>query len=347
MIDADLLSRAGHLIARHAMHKSIVIITDMTVASLYLESLQRSCCEASLIVHPITIPAGEQHKHFATVERIYHELSLLKLDRHSMIVALGGGVVGDIAGFVASTFLRGLPYVQIPTTLLAQVDSSVGGKTGFNLPSGKNLIGTFYQPLMVIIDPSVLTSLDPREFRSGLAEVLKYGIIVDDSLFQLVDTRLGQLLDHDIPTLSAVIAACCMHKASIISQDETETGLRAILNFGHTFGHAIETLTHYGTYTHGEAVARGMAAAARLSQHWGLCNSHLVQQVTDLIGKAGLSTELPHSSSKEYLDVIQKDKKRSGGHLRLILVRKIGEAVVSDRSPTELAQALQSALGLP
>lgn len=342
MIEAGLLSRAGSLIAGLPVQRSAVVITDATVAPLYLEIVQHSLAQNNFKVHTVIIAEGEQHKNIATVERIYLELSGLNLDRGSPLVALGGGVVGDIAGFVASTFLRGLPYVQLPTTLLAQVDSSVGGKTGFNLPAAKNLAGSFYQPWLVIIDPCVLTTLDPRELRAGMAEVIKYGIIIDSAFFSTLSAGMDRALALHLPTLSGIIRACCIHKASITSRDETEKGLRSILNFGHTIGHAIETLTNYRTYRHGEAVAMGMAAAARLSHGWGLCNDQTVRPIIDLLKQACLATELPPFAAEEYLGVIQKDKKKVGERLRMVLVRRIGEVVISDRQPAEISAALRS-----
>ena len=245
------------------------MVTNPVVGAYYLEPVRNALADAGYDVYVVEIPDGEEYKNFETLKSIYDSLIEFGFDRSSLIVALGGGVVGDIAGFAAATYLRGIPFVQVPTTLLAQVDSSVGGKTGINHEKGKNLIGAFYQPGFVLIDTSTLDTLPEREYLSGLAEVAKYGIVLDGNLFDFMSANAGKLLDRDKESLLTVIKRSCSIKASIVEKDEKEAGLRAVLNYGHTIGHAVETLTCYKRYTHGEAVAIGMAQAARFSEFMG------------------------------------------------------------------------------
>ena len=260
------------------------------------------------------------------------------MERKSFIVALGGGVVGDLAGFVAATYLRGVPFVQVPTTLLAQVDSSVGGKVGINLKAGKNLVGAFHQPRLVLCDLSTLGSLPMREYRSGLAEVIKYGIIYDARLFALLERELPKLLRRDPRTLAAVVARCCEIKADVVRQDETESGLRAILNFGHTIGHALEAISHYGKYLHGEAIAIGQVVAAKLSaQVLGLLGSE-VERIDRLFQRAGLPTQLNLSAAdkRKVLLAMQLDKKVSAGQIKFVLARRIGAVEFDHEVPAGL-----------
>jgi 3-dehydroquinate synthase len=256
---------------------------------------------------------------------------------------LGGGVIGDITGFIAATFLRGIPFIQIPTTLLAQVDSSVGGKTGVNLPAGKNLVGAFYQPGIVLIDPSVLTTLAPREFISGMAEVIKYALIRDAAFFDRLNHSMPAALQRDPAVLRDIIARCCGIKAAITTQDETEQNLRALLNFGHTVGHALETITDYRRYTHGEAVAIGMHAAACMSCAWGLCGREVVPRIAELLDAAGLPCALPPCDIKALTDVMLRDKKKSGESLRFVALSAVGKALLHDVNPAQLASALACA----
>jgi 3-dehydroquinate synthase len=249
-----------------------------------------------------------------------------------------------MAGFAAATYLRGLPLAQIPTSLLAQVDSSVGGKTGVNLPQGKNMVGAFYQPRIVLIDPLVLRTLDSRELRSGLAEVIKYSIIHDREFFFYLQGNIDKALKLDQSVLPSVIKTCCTIKAAITSQDEREGGIRAILNFGHTIGHAIETLTHYHEYRHGEAVSMGMAAAAKLSAAWGYSAADDCRQLITLLEAAGLPTRLPALPASDYLQAIQKDKKRAGGNIRMVLMKSIGEVFIEEVPAIKLASAFEDNL---
>jgi 3-dehydroquinate synthase len=269
-------------------------------------------------------------------------LAAHRLERKSFIVALGGGVVGDLAGFIAATYLRGIDFVQVPTTLLAQVDSSVGGKTGVNLRAGKNLVGAFYQPRLVLCDLATLKTLPEREFRAGLAEVIKYGIIFDAKLFARLERDLPKILQRDAGTLSEIIARCCEIKAEIVSQDETETGPRAILNFGHTIGHAIENSFGYGKFLHGEAISIGQVAAAKLSQNTlGLPNRD-VDRIEKLFKRVGLPTRIIITSAqrRKLFAAILLDKKVSGGEIKFVLAKKIGKVVWAQKVPMKLIESV-------
>jgi 3-dehydroquinate synthase len=303
------------------------VISDRNVARRYarkcLSGLKQSGFDAVLI----TITPGEPAKSLKVVQSCYEQLSRHRLERKSFIVALGGGVVGDLAGFVAATYLRGVPLVQVPTTLLAQVDSSVGGKVGVNLKAGKNLVGAFYQPRVVLCDIDTLRTLPPREFRAGIAEVIKYGIIYDTALFEQLERDMDRILAKDADVLEPMIARCCEIKAEVVSQDETEGGLRAILNFGHTIGHAIEAISGYRKYLHGEAIAIGQVAAARLSaMHMGLPKVD-ADRIAALFKRAGLPTAI--KLSRQQLGRLHKatrlDKKVSAGEIKFVLAERIGK----------------------
>jgi 3-dehydroquinate synthase len=284
------------------------------------------------------VPAGETAKSLAVVEQCYDALAKHRLERKSFIVALGGGVVGDLAGFVAATYLRGIAFVQVPTTLLAQVDSSVGGKVGVNLKSGKNLVGAFHQPRFVLCDLDTLKTLPMREFRAGLAEVIKYGIIYDAALFARLEHDLPELIERHTETLSDVIARCCEIKADVVGQDETESGLRAILNFGHTIGHAIENSSGYGKYLHGEAISIGQVAAAIISVAvLGLRGSE-AERIGVIFKRAGLPTtiSLKGGQRKRLLAAMRLDKKVSGGEVKFVLAKKIGKVVWGQKVPETL-----------
>lgn len=342
LIENGILSEIGEIIFSQNVGKNAVVITNTTVSPLYLSVVTQSLEEALFHVDTITIPDGEQYKTLHEMEQIYRQLSTFDLDRNSAVIALGGGVVGDMAGFAAATYLRGLPLVQMPTTLLAQVDSSVGGKTGINLPAGKNMVGAFYQPRIVLIDPLVLRTLDNRELRSGLAEVIKYSVIRDREFFLYLQKNMDKALIRDQSVVPAIIKTCCTIKAAITAKDEREEGgVRAILNFGHTIGHAIETLTQYNKYRHGEAVAMGMAAAAKLSALWGYSTSDDCQQLIALLEAAGLPTRLPDFSASDYLHAIQKDKKRTLGNMRMVLMKRIGEVFIEEVPAKKLISFLE------
>src|SRR5215472_4934818 len=291
-IGPGLLKELGPHCASLNLGHRCAIITDRNVAPKFGRAAQSSLKKAGFEAVLITVPAGETAKSLKVVEKCYDALAKQRLERKSFIVALGGGVVGDLAGFVAASYLRGIAFVQVPTTLLAQVDSSVGGKVGVNLDAGKNLVGAFYQPRLVLCDLETLRTLPDREFRAGIAEVIKYGIIYDAALFARLERDFSNVLARDPKTLSAVIGRCCQIKADVVGQDETEGGLRAILNFGHTIGHALEAVSHYGKYLHGEAISIGQVAAARLSAELlGLPASH-VERIRRLFERAGLPTEI-------------------------------------------------------
>jgi 3-dehydroquinate synthase len=277
------------------------------------------------------LPDGEQHKTLQTAAWVLDALVANKMNRDATVLALGGGVVGDVAGFAASCYQRGVGYVQMPTTLLAQVDSSVGGKTGVNHSGGKNLIGAFYQPQAVIADTDALGTLPDREFKSGLAEVIKHGVVWDPMFFTWLEKRIPRLLARDTEALTYAIGRSCEIKATVVGRDEREHNLRAILNFGHTFGHAIETATSYEKYLHGEAVALGMIIAADLSCRLGMIDAAVKERLRDLLAQAGLPTEAPRIGAARAYELMQMDKKVLGGAIRLVLLERLGRAIVTDK----------------
>src|SRR6202521_3478656 len=307
--------------------RDVLIVTNTTVAQLYLAKLRDGL--ASKRVAECILPDGEQHKTLQTAAWVFDALVGNKMNRDATVLALGGGVGGDLAGFAAACYQRGVGYVQIPTTLLAQVDSSVGGKTGVNHSGGKNLIGAFYQPLAVIADTDTLATLPDRELRAGLAEVIKYGCVWDPLLFDWLANNMAKLLARDVDALTYTIARSCEIKATVVAKDERERNLRAILNFGHTFGHAIEAATAYETYLHGEAVGLGMLIAADLSHRLGLIDGAVKNRVRDILARAGLPTEAPRVGAAKALELMQMDKKVLGGAVRLVLIEKLGRAIVT------------------
>ena len=325
----DLLSRLGTECAQLKLGKRCAVITDSNAGRHFAKAVLKSLTASGFEPLLITVPAGEKSKRIGMVEKCYDQLAAHRLERKSFIVALGGGVVGDLAGFVAATYLRGIPFVQVPTTLLAQVDSSVGGKTGVNLKSGKNLVGAFYQPQLVLCDLDTFKTLPEREFVSGLAEVIKYGIICDAILFAQLERNLPKLLQRDAGMLTTVIARCCEIKADVVGQDETESGLRAILNFGHTIGHAIENSSGYGKYLHGEAIAIGQVAAAGLSRKILGLPTFDVGRIEKIFVQAGLpvSIKLDSARRKKLFAAMKLDKKVSGGEVKFVLAEKIGKVV--------------------
>ncbi len=339
-IGTGLLAHAGDQCARLGLGSRCAIISDANVAPRYGQTVRRALVKAGFAAELITLPAGETAKSLKSVEACYKQLAKLRLERKSFIVALGGGVVGDLAGFVAATYLRGLPFVQVPTTLLAQVDSSVGGKVGLNLKAGKNLVGAFHQPRLVLCDLRTLDSLPLREFRAGLAEVIKYGIIYDAALFRRLERDLPRLLRRDPACLAAVVARCCEIKAAVVRQDETEGGLRAILNFGHTIGHALEAISAYGKYLHGEAIAIGQVAAAVLSARVLGLPPGDVERIERFFRRAGLPTQVKLSAPqrRKLLVAMKLDKKVSGGEVKFVLARHIGAVAFDQRVPTSLIE---------
>jgi 3-dehydroquinate synthase len=338
LIGGGLLARAGAECARLQLGRRCAIISDTNVAPLFGKVLENSLARAGFETVLLTVPAGETAKSLKTVESCYNRLAKHRLERNSFIVALGGGVVGDLAGFVAATYLRGIPFVQVPTTLLAQVDSSVGGKVGVNLKAGKNLVGAFHQPRLVLCDLDPLRPLPAREFRAGLAEVIKYGIIRDAAFFGRLERELPQLVQRRAETLAAVIARCCQIKADVVGEDETEGGVRAILNFGHTIGHAIENISGYGKYLHGEAIAIGQVTAAKLSQNLIGLPTRDVERIAGMFQRAGLPTsvKLGRTQLAKLLAAMQLDKKVSGGEVKFVLAKRIGQVEFGQRAPLDL-----------
>jgi 3-dehydroquinate synthase len=340
LIQEQLLDNAGSCILNVHTPCTAAIITNPTIAPLYSSRLKSTRENSGFKTNIIELPDGEQHKNLAQMQHVYSAVLAAALDRNSLLIALGGGVIGDITGFAAATYMRGVPFIQIPTTLLAQVDSSIGGKTGVNLVEGKNLVGAFHQPLMVIIDPNVLKTLPARELKSGFAEVIKSAIIHDAFFFKFLENHASDVAGTDINVLLSVITTCCRIKAAITSQDETETGIRALLNFGHTIGHAIENLTGYGTYTHGEAVAIGMSTIARLSWKMSFCSKSDSDRIFSLLTNAGLPTALPFFPVDAYVDAILKDKKKISKAIKMVFLKKIGSVFLRPITANEMHELL-------
>ncbi len=332
-IGTGALSELGKLCRRHSLGRRVAVVTNPTVAELDLKPVEQSLADSGYNVLPVLIPDGEQHKTLETTDKIFESLITARLDRDSVIIALGGGVVGDIAGFVAATFLRGISYLQVPTTLLAQVDSSVGGKVAVNHRLGKNLIGAFYQPRFVLIDTGVLKTLPRRELRAGMVEVVKHALIRDEDLFEHLENNIEQLLELTVPPefLEQLVRRNCQIKAEVVSKDERERGLRAILNYGHTVGHAIEAITDYRRYRHGEAVLLGMIVAARIAFQMKLLAEEEMNRQNRLLKKLGFSPSPPDIPIRAIMEKIESDKKVRGGRLRFVLLRRIGEATVSEQ----------------
>ena len=340
-IGSDLLNQS-ELYTQHIKSRQVVVVTNETIAPLYLDTVLNNLL--GFDVETVILPDGEQFKTLETVTHIFDKLLANKFSRNATLIALGGGVIGDMGGFAAACYQRGIAFLQIPTTLLAQVDSSVGGKTGVNHPLGKNMIGAFYQPQCVIADADVLDTLDDRQLSAGLAEVIKYGLIRDAEFFEWLENNIQALLARDKEALSFAIERSCLNKAEIVAVDETETGVRATLNLGHTFGHAIETGTGYGTYLHGEAVAIGTCLAADLSRRKGWLNDADVTRIIDLFKKCNLPICPPEQiDSDRFLELMAVDKKNVDGQIRLILLTKIGVATLPiDVDKTLLIQTLKT-----
>jgi 3-dehydroquinate synthase len=340
-VGEGILSRAGELLRQAGLQGRVAIITNPTVAQLYLDAVHDALQPAGFEVFPILVPDGEEHKNLKSLSTIYDRLVGERLDRKSCLLALGGGVVGDLAGFAAATYLRGVPYVQVPTTLLAQVDSSVGGKTGVNHQDGKNLIGAVYQPRLVLIDVEVLGSLPRRELIAGLAEVIKYGIIEDPALFDLLEKNMEKLVEVNRQLLIQVITTSCAIKAKVVEKDEREEDYRAVLNFGHTLGHALEAATGYRQFLHGEAVGVGMAEAAALSVHEGFCDQASLERIRALIKQAGLPSKLPSGLPvRALLDSMELDKKSAAGKIKFVMCAGIGKTRFHWLTPQQVMQAI-------
>jgi 3-dehydroquinate synthase len=326
-IGSGLLDDPGSFAGLPAANTA-VIVTNPTVAAFYLERLRHSLRPHYARVLTVELPDGEAHKDWTSLNRIFDALLRAECDRKTVLFALGGGVIGDITGFAASCYMRGVSFVQVPTTLLAQVDSSVGGKTAINHPLGKNMIGAFYQPVRVVADLATLSTLPQREVAAGLAEVIKYGPIADLELLDWIEAHLDSLVRRDPAALAHVVKRSCEIKAKVVGADERESGLRAILNFGHTFGHAIEAGLGYGTWLHGEAVGCGMVMAADLSARLGLIDQRFCQRLEGIVVRAGLPTTAPALGARRYLDLMRVDKKTEAGEIRFVVLEAPGRAVV-------------------
>ena len=329
IIGGALLNRVGELLTSHTKSQKVLIVSDSFVKSQYMPAVHQSLENAGFDVSTIEAPVGEESKSLAQFSRIQDSLIAHQLDRNSMLIALGGGVIGDLGGFAAAVYMRGISYVQIPTTLQAQVDASVGGKTAINHPKGKNLIGAFHQPKLVLIDVDTLRTLPQRDIHSGLIEVIKMGVIRDEPLFEMVEEKLDAILNLEDVVLIEMIASACVNKAEVVAKDEKESGLRMVLNYGHTFGHALETLTHYTRYRHGEAVSIGMNCAAQLAVNLRMFSETDFQRQRTLLNRAKLPLTFPPDLTPEAIcDAMYLDKKTLGGKLRLILPTRIGEVVI-------------------
>lgn len=328
LIGRNFLSRLGDHLSHLKSVRRALVVTNPAINKLYGKVLFEGLKSAGLAVECAEIPEGETHKTLQDAQTVYDHLIENQYDRNTLLVALGGGVIGDLTGFIAATFLRGVPYIQIPTTLLSQVDSSVGGKTAVNHPKGKNLIGAFYQPRLVAIDLDTLRSLPPDEFRAGMAEVIKYGVIEDPKLFAFLEKNSEKILRQDTKCLETIIETSCAIKAKVVERDERESSYRMVLNFGHTIGHAIEALTDYSQFKHGEAVAIGMVYAAKLSCQLGKCSEKAVQRVESLVKQYGLPSHLPEFSASEYIQTMHRDKKAHDRNIRFILVKDIGSVEI-------------------
>jgi 3-dehydroquinate synthase len=319
-----------------------LIVTNTTVGPLHGGALRRALQPHYAAVHEVVLPDGEAYKDWQTLNLIFDALLSNGCDRRTVIFALGGGVVGDMAGFAAASYMRGVPFVQVPTTLLAQVDSSVGGKTAINHPLGKNMIGAFYQPERVVCDLDTLQTLPDRELAAGLAEVIKYGPIADLEFLQWIEDNLPALLARQPHALAHAVRRSCEIKAWVVGQDERESGLRAILNFGHTFGHAIEAGLGYGKWLHGEAVGCGMVMALQLSHRLGLIDAAFAERVTALIARAGLPVRGPALGAERYLELMRVDKKAEGGQIRFVVIEKPGQAAVRSAPDVLVTEVLES-----
>lgn len=333
------LDGLGRAVYKYAKGPKILVVTNSPVAKHYLDMVRKSLAEARFQVFVAQVPDGEEHKSLAEANRLYQVCVEYKLERESIIIGLGGGVIGDLAGYVAATFMRGLPIVQVPTSLLAQVDSSVGGKVAVNLPEGKNLVGSFYQPLLVYIDLAVLKTLPGEEMAAGMAEVVKYGIILDKKFFEYLEENIQRLRGLDSGVLETVVARCCQLKARVVEKDEREAGLRSILNFGHTLGHALEALMDYKKYKHGEAVAIGMVGASRIAQRMGMLKEEAVDRIERLIGKAGLPRQIEVKLTVEaIIQALSLDKKVRQEKVRFVLPERIGKVVVRSDIPDDIVR---------
>ena len=335
LLGSGLLGKLGERLSQIVEPSRIVLITHPSLFKIYGDKVLSGFKDQGWTADLIEVEEGETSKTLGQAEKIFDRLLDLKCDRKSVLIALGGGVIGDLVGFVAATFQRGVPFVQVPTTLLSQVDSSVGGKTAVNHPKGKNMIGAFYQPCLVLADLDTLQTLPQKEFRAGLAEIIKYGVISDSSLFEYLEKNVEKILQLDKKCLEYIIKTSCSIKAEVVEKDELENHYRMILNFGHTLGHAIEALTHYSKFIHGEAVAIGMVYAAKLSQKLGKCQEGIPRRLDRLVRKFGLPADLPDLNSKAIIESLYHDKKTMNRKIKFILVKEIGIVEIVDDIPEE------------
>jgi len=341
-IGAGILTRAD-LLTPALTDRRVAIVTNTTVAALYLDHLAAALKKGGVACVRVVVPDGEEYKEWQTLNLVFDGLLANRCDRQTAIIALGGGVIGDLAGFAAATYQRGVPLIQIPTTLLAQVDSSVGGKTAINHPRGKNMIGAFHQPRLVLADTETLRTLPDRELRAGLAEVIKHGAIRDRAFFDWLETNIDRLLAGDAEALSSIVRRSVEIKAEVVGLDERESGLRALLNFGHTFGHAIEAGLGYGQWLHGEAVGAGMVMAADLSTRVGLLEAGSVERLRGLLARASLPTAGPRFGVDRYLELMAIDKKARAGQIRFVLLERLGSAVLKGEvTPAALRATLDA-----
>jgi shikimate kinase/3-dehydroquinate synthase len=335
------LPQLGPRLAKLGCTGRVGLVTNPRIHKLYGPAVSRSLVKAGYRTHTMIVPEGERYKSLEWASRLYDSMIEKRFERGSTLVALGGGVIGDLAGFAAGTFLRGINVVQVPTTLAAQVDASIGGKTAVNHPSGKNLIGVFHQPRLVWIDTRVLRTLSEREYRSGIAEVIKYGIIADAEFFGFLEDNMGGLLRREDGIVRMAVRRSCEIKGRVVREDERESGLRRILNYGHTLGHALETASGYRRYLHGEAVAIGMAFSARLAKHLGMCSGDTLRRQLDLIKRAGLSVSLPKTRPADILKNMKLDKKVKGEAIHFVLADRIGHVGVKPVSPGDIIKVLR------
>ena len=344
LIGRGLIDQSA-LVLPYLKRKKVVVVTNTTIAPLYLRRFANGLRECGVAVIESILPDGEQYKEWQTLNQIFDTLLQERCERSTTLIALGGGVIGDMGGFAAACYQRGMPFIQVPTTLLAQVDSSVGGKTAINHPLGKNMIGAFYQPQLVLADTDTLSTLPDRELSAGLAEIIKYGLIRDLPFLAWLEINIEKLLARDTEALAYAIHRSCANKAEVVAADERETGERALLNLGHTFGHAIETGLGYGQWLHGEAVAAGTMMAAELSKQLGWIGAEDLDRIAKLFLRAGLPVVGAALKPGLYLDLMRHDKKVEDGRLRLVLLQAIGKAVVSDAATdTQIIDAICSRL---
>ncbi len=339
-IGSGRLATSGAFVASRCQATHAVVITDTNLKSTHAAAVVASLEAAGLRVDQVVLEPGESTKSIAQADQLWRAMLEFGTDRKSIVAAVGGGVVGDLAGFIAATYARGISFVQFPTTLLAQVDSSVGGKVGVNLPGAKNMVGAFWQPHGVVIDIDALLTLPDREYRSGLAEVVKYGVILDEPFFEFLLGHVDAINARQTDVLANIVARCCQLKADVVQADEREeTGIRAVLNYGHTFCHALETVTGYGTFLHGEAVAIGMLCASRLAESLGRIDATTTQRQHDLLSALHLPVAVPDLDRQQLLDAMQHDKKTVGGRLRFVLPTRIGHVELVDDVASDLARA--------